>query len=257
MRPNLFHHLHRPHWSELALAGAILVAPSGCAFPEPSPPSLFVKGVLLDPTDSRGKAPVEHHCLEVGERLRQAMQDRQRGDVHVALFTTGDRDTGYEPVVLAPFQQLNTRSKSLGGHSKERKHIEDRINAVVEQCKATITARRDSPIYRAVARIVDAVNARCLELGVDFARCRRTVYLHSDLKESVYGFLRTPPRKGATVQPLDTKDLKIVACGRSQTRGSRRSHVVDLERWRTALGDGAPTFFNPVCPAPHATEVTR
>lgn len=244
----------------LLLIFAISVA-AGCVdMPERKPRERIELVIAVDASTA-----VDRRCAEVVERVRRVLARPDARRLELAVLSTGDHSTGFEPVTLVPWKLWAPKPGLYEAQERLSAEREGWITEVGSACGSAIRPRDVSAIHAAAQRAVEAARSRCAEAEANGERCREeTVALHSDLRENIEVHIRSAlldlsklddKRDDAKLEHLalpriDTSGISFAVCGVADTTLAERERMIQprvlVEVWAQVLGIG-PEHFDPVC----------
>lgn len=223
--------------------------------PAPKQKEVHTAFVVLDSTTSTN---IEDRCYELGARVRGYLERSKR--LELAVFATGDAKTGFEPAAIVPWMRFEPQAKLFERPGAVKEMRDAWLGGIVETCQRTIKASTASSIYRPLHRAVESLRARCAELASQGERCKKSLGIHSDLRENVNraiacrlcGKGSTGRKKNrCSQQPLPvlkTEGIQIGICGVSNTRGAAVTPPETIGKvWGEVLGK-KELLLNASCP---------
>ncbi len=227
-----------------ALRLLALIFIMACDLPRVQTMETIKVGVIV--ADTSEPVVFDQRCGEVGGQAESMIESDE--PTEVLVLGLGDATTGDEPRLVVDWSRYAPSTKLYG---KAENTNAPWITAVVERCHASITPSARSPIYRAVARGVAALRARCGELARQGQLCKPVLVLVSDLIETqesaVAQAVRAKSFDTGELPTLERSGIEIRACGivgRAATE--RPTEIGRLESvWSAVLGDLA---LAPTCP---------
>jgi len=220
----------------------------GCSLslPSPKPKTRLVVGIFKDASSS---VSVEESCAQIGARVRQVLRQAKRRPIELIVLASGGPATSNEPIALVPWTSWHPSHRLFGQRGARQAAEHSWLKTVITACAERITAQPSSPLFHGIRRAVADLNARCAALAIPAAQCKRSLYIHSDLRSSEPAF-RAGAKAHLLPEPLPTTGIRIQVCGVAETRAVNRRYTFVEATWRRVLGDGAPTFFSSTCPMP-------
>lgn len=247
-------------WSSLRMLLALVVPITatlqvGC-LPAPAGTGPTAAVFVLDLS---GSSRSGDRCAEVGPRLDVLVAGHR--SVSILILGTGTGTLG-EPVVLVPWRSYSPARAFLHGASAGESRAGQWRTSMVAACRRAATSSGSSPVYQAVRRGLEGLQAECRERERSGRRCgQRLLFVHSDLRTN-----RRDPvgrriaalargRNGTNVPALDAEGVTTTVCGvaESHSRGQSVASAVETA-WREFLAK-SDLIIAPTCPQP-ATEVT-
>ena len=237
-----------------AAATALLAAAVSCSALEPRegcrPLTAFV-----DVSDVSGSGDVAARCAELSARLRPLLEDRRTRRLDVLALATGEGGAG-EPRVLVPW---TTYVPAAGLYETPGAAVKQRaewIAAVERVCDANLRGTGASPVYEAVERGLQAIDARCEEAARErFGCARKLLAVQSDLRSThgamgayLRGLARKPKKAPTPPRRLAADGVELSFCGLSNTdAGDGLPTEAVLAGWSEVLGQRI--VVDPTCAA--------
>ncbi len=211
--------------------------------------------VLVDVADVSGSGDTKTRCAEVLARVRPAVEDPRTRRLDLLALATGGASG--EPTVLVPWTSYAPAAGLYDSPESFARQRTEWLSGVERGCAARLRSSGVSPVYEAVERALEAIEARCGDRAKERYRCaRKLLAVQSDLR-STYGkfgaYLRglaaVVRRKKGTASPvpphLPVGDAELSLCGLSNTdAGDGLPAEVVLAAWREVLG-------GPITVGPH------
>jgi len=136
---------------------------------------------------------VQARCAEVAARLRPVVEDPRTRRLDLVVFATGGASG--EPTALVPWTAYAPASGLYESPERSARQRSEWLQGVERSCAAHLRPSRFSPVFEAVERALEAIEARCGERAKERFRCtRKLLAVQSDLR-STFGrfgaYLRT------------------------------------------------------------------
>ena len=243
----------------------VLLAVALCCGCPPTPDTRRSKPLAIGALvlDVSGLDAPELRCDEAAARARDLIARAGPMPVDLLVLATGDAATGYEPQVLLPWTRFADDRATLYADQDGERRRAAWIEAVRKDCAARIRTRHVSPVFRALARALESIEARCAERERFGETCAlKALAIHSDLVENVEPSIarhlksakdRSPP----TLPTLELGGVELAVCGRSEHHAvdaSARERPV-VEVWSAVLG--RPLKIDAACPRLEAATTER
>ena len=240
----------------------LVVAFGGCErTPTPTPYAVIV-------LDTSGSAP-EAQCEIASALAEEAFGTRgnKRESKLLILRTGGDR-SAMEPVELATYRYPYS-NKALEGRGAVERQTAEAVDQVFFDCQARVVAEDISPIFIAVKRGAEHLQARGCVLPGD---C--TLWVQTDgqetFEQAVGQAMGTLKKKGDPEMPssIDNDGISVRFCGHSETVGvpkgspqqrytaNRTASKADQVQatWKGLFTEPDLVVFDPICPKRRAPE---
>lgn len=205
----------RPPWPPWALSCSAL-EPQGGGRP---------LTVLVDVADVSGSGDITARCAEVAARVRPVIEDPHTRHLDLLALATGS--TAGEPSVLVPW---TTYAPAAGLYESPASTARQRaawLLGVERTCVARLRPSDVSPVFEAMQRALEAIEARCGDRARERYRCaRKLLAVQSDLRSTFGPFgaylrslaRRRPKQAPAPAAPrLTLGDVELSLCGFSNT----------------------------------------
>ena len=208
--------------------------------------------IVIDPSastrDIEGSALglVEHSCSLPGIGKKSGM----------FILATGDESTAMEPVQLGSYQIPRAR-KVIEGKAANEKYNAKLVQQISEMLKGVSNTASVSPIYLAVLRGAQLLNAQGCFSNERAPNCH--LYVATDLQETQEKAIRqallseTDSRLPKDLF-IDNTNIEIIFCGLAITHGTPGRNAAEaarLERvWKSVFKVPEPVHFQPFCPQP-------
>jgi len=239
-------------WMLVLAAAVVAFFAASCSFLEPRGglPPITVDLIV---SDVSGSVDVQSRCAELAARVRPLVEDRRTRRLDLLALATGGA-TG-EPDVLVPWTTYTPGTGLYESPGAAARHRADWVAGVERVCRENLRRQSISPVYEAVERALQAIDARCEEGAREHFRCERKVLtVQSDLRSTHGAFgqhLRAlaagkPPKKNSTSFRLPVDGIETSFCGVSNTSaGDGLPSEVVFAAWSEALG--RPLVVDPTC----------
>ncbi len=236
---------HGPFFMRAAVAATAMHLFACTAIVRQEPEQRMIVVEIVDASDSA----LTDRCAEVAADLQVLLAQPNRRDLDLMVLAVGNSKTGYEPVPLIA-ERFRASATAFEEPGADERHRHDWIAKVVSDCDARLVPADRSPVFLAVKRGIQAVEELCARVVQEGGACtERRLYIHSDLRDNVEPGVRARlyPRakraKRGTPAPLprlDTRGVRILACGLSETRTAGDDHVghdAVLSVWREVVAN--------------------
>lgn len=238
-----------------AAVGGLLSLLAGGCLPAPAAPGPTAAVLVLDLSASARRSD---RCTEAASRLDTLM--RARRPLDVLILGTG-QGQGDEPVVLVPWRRFSPFGSFLATR-KGPSPAEIWRKQTVAECRRSLLVGRQSPVFLAVRRGAESLDAHCAALARSGHACgERYLFVHSDLHTDPsdpvgrrIGQLARG-RSSPPLEPLPLDGVRVTVCGVAEIRPGARGLRPGLveQAWRELLG-GADLIVAPTCPVAEVME---
>jgi hypothetical protein len=210
--------------------------------------------VLVDVADVSGSGDITTRCAEMAARIRPVIEDPHTRHLDLLALATGA--AAGEPSVLVPWTEYAPAAGLYESPESIARQRAAWLLGVERTCVARLRSSDVSPVFEAVQRALEAIEARCGERTRERYRCaRKLLAVQSDLRSTSGPFgaylrslaRRRPKQAPVPVAPrLTLGDVELSLCGFSNTdAGDGLPAEVVLAAWREALG--RPVVADPTC----------
>ena len=246
------------------VASLLPIALDGCDRPPvPRPQAAIV-------LDASGSAP-EAQCEIASALVEEAFSVRgNKRESSLLVLRTGGDGSAMEPVEIATYSYPYS-NKALEGRAAAEQQAAEAVDQVFFDCEARMVSEDISPIFLAVKRGAEHLQAAGCE-----AHDQCVLWVQTDGQETfepaVGQAMGTMRKKGSPQmpEPIDNTGISVRFCGHSETVGAtngsrftanRTAAKVDLIQatWEGLFVAPELVVFDPICPkrpAPKARELT-
>jgi hypothetical protein len=210
--------------------------------------------ILVDVADVSGSGDIGTRCAEVSARVRSVVDDPRTRQLDLLVLSTGGA-TG-EPGVLVPWTTYEPTAGLYEVPEHAARQRAEWLSGVERSCAARLRPSSVSPVYEAVRRALEAIEARCADRARQRYRCaRKMLAVQSDLRSTHGQFgaylcglaTRCRPEKAVPdALRIELGDVELSVCGFSNTdAGDGLPAEVVRRAWADVLG--RPVVVDPVC----------
>jgi hypothetical protein len=212
--------------------------------------------ILVDVADVSGSGDIATRCAEVSARIRSIVDDPRTRNLDLLVLATGGASG--EPSALVPWTTYQPFAGLYEAPEHSARHRAEWIAGVERTCAARLRPSNVSPVYEAVRRALEAIEARCADRAKERFRCaRKMLAVQSDFRSThgefgahLCGLAAKCRAKKALPDSLrlEPGDVELSFCGVSNTdAGDGLSAELVQKAWSDAFG--RPLVINPVCPS--------
>ncbi len=222
-------------------------AMTACGIKVQTGEKLTAAAVVLDTSEP---ALLEHRCDQLGGLATEIIGDGGQV-VDFLVYGLGDARTGDEPrPIIAEWTRFSPPPTQLYNAADPK--IDRFVSELVARCTDSIQQAERTPLYRAEARALSAVAARCAELATDGSTCRPILATASDFLENQEAGLSMAIRAKkpdlSAIKKLDAIAVELRLCGQSERVGAEAVMALDRLEAAWSVAFGKPAQIAPTCP---------